>query len=325
MSNRIKLRSIKMDKNYMQVINSLPNEIKDLLKDFPQILQSNVKEVSIRTQKPITIVTFSGNFFPKTDGGFSKHIPISPYIITNNMLFDCIKVLTEYSLHSYKNNINAGFFTIKGGHRIGVVGSCIYDEINPRKIISIKEISSLNIRIARQIKGVANDLVKEIYSKNIGSTLIVGAPATGKTTLLRDICFCLANTSNQILPYSSKVALIDERGELASVYQGIPQNDVGILTDVYDGYSKFDGMNFAIKTISPDVILIDEISSQSDIESIKYSLHSGVAVIATTHAKNERELFAKNHLKRLILDGAFDYIIYLNSKNSYKITNVKIS
>lgn len=312
-----------MDKNYQQVANSLPIEIKKILENFPEILQSNVKEISIRTQKPITIVTFNGNFFPKIDGGFSKHLPISPYIMSSDILFECIKVLTEYSLHSYKNNINSGFFTIKGGHRVGVVGSCIYDEINPKKIISIKEISSLNIRIARQIRGVADNLVKEIFAKNISSTLIVGAPATGKTTLLRDISYCLSNTNNRILPYSSKVALIDERGELASVYQGIPQNDVGILTDVYDGYNKFDGMNFAIKTISPDVILIDEISSQSDIESIKYSLNSGVAIIATTHAKNERELLSKKHLKRLIAEGGFKNIIYLNSKNSYKISKLK--
>lgn len=312
-----------MDKNYLQVVTSLPNELKKLLLEFPEILQSTVKEISLRVQKPIVIVTFNGNYFPKQEGGFSKHLPIKPYVLTTEMLFECIKELTEYSLHSYKNNINAGFFTIKGGHRIGVVGSCVYDELNPKKIQSIKEISSLNIRVARQIKGVATNLVKEIYSQNITSTLIVGAPATGKTTLLRDISCSLSNITNRILPYPTKVALIDERGELASVYQGVAQNDIGILTDVYDGYKKGDGMNFAIKTMSPDVILIDEISTQSDMDSIRASLNSGVSIIATTHAKNERELYSKKPIYRLLCEGAFENIIYLNSKNSYKITKFK--
>lgn len=303
-----------MDKNYVQVIKSLPKEVENFLIDLPETLQSTVKEISLRVQKPITIVTFNGNYFPKKDGGYSKHLPMKSYILTSEMLFECIKILTEYSLHSYKNDINSGFFTIKGGHRIGVVGTCIYDELNPKKINSIKQISSLNIRIARQIKGVATNLAKELYIKDITSTLIVGAPASGKTTLLRDLSCIISNM------YSSKVALIDERGELASVYQGVAQNDVGFLTDVYDGYKKGDGMNFAIKTMSPDVILIDEISTQSDMDSIRISLNSGVSIIATTHAKNERELYSKKAIYRLLLEGAFENIIYLNSKSSYKIT-----
>lgn len=306
-----------MDNNYQEVVQNLPNEVQAYLYDLPVSLQTTVKEISLRVQKPITIVTFNGNYFPKLEGGYTKHLPIKPYILSSEMLFECVKVLTEYSLHSYKNDINAGFFTIKGGHRIGVVGSCIYDEINPKKIKSVNQISSLNIRIARQVKGVATSLVKQIFEDGIGSTLIVGAPATGKTTLLRDISCCISNI------YSSKVAIIDERGELASVYQGVPQNDVGVLTDVYDGYKKGDGMNFAIKTMSPDVILIDEVSTQSDMDSIRFSLNSGVAVIATTHAKNERELFAKKPIYRLLCEGAFENIIYLNSKNSYKISKLK--
>lgn len=307
-----------MDKNYNQVVTALPSEFKYLL-EFPEILQPTIKEISLRVQKPVTISTFSGNYFPKIDGGFSKHLPIKPCILTKEMLFNCIKTLTEYSLHSYKNNINAGFFTIKGGHRIGVVGSAVYEENNPKRIQSIKEISSLNIRIAREIKGVATNLIKELYQRNLTSTLIVGAPATGKTTLLRDITCCLSSITN----VCKKVALIDERGEIASVYQGIPQNDIGFLTDVYDGYKKGDGMNFAIKTMAPDVILIDEISTQSDMDSIRTSLNSGVTIIATTHAKNEKELYNKKPIYRLIKEGAFENIVYLDSKNSYKIAKIK--
>lgn len=307
-----------MDKNYLQVVKALPKEVQDYLTELPETLQPTVKEISLRIQKPITIVTFSGNYFPKNEGGFAKHLPIKPYILSSDTLFNCIKVLTEYSLHSYKNDINSGFFTIKGGHRVGVVGSCIYDELNPKKINSIKQISSLNIRVARQIKGVATGLVKEIFPQAVSSTLIVGAPATGKTTFLRDISCCISNM------YSMKVALIDERGELASVYQGVPQNDVGVLTDVYDGYKKGDGMSFAIRTIAPEVILIDEVYTQADMDAIRFCLNSGVSIIATTHAKNERELLAKKPIYRLLAEGAFENIVYLNNKSSYKVTKFKV-
>lgn len=294
-----------MDIKYLEAIRSLAKNLTAMLSSFPTELQGQVREISLRADKPVVISTFGGEYFLKKDGGFSKFMPISPYIVPREELFDCIKVLTEYSLHSYKSEINSGFITIKGGHRAGLCGSCSYSE---GKISSISSISSINLRIARQIKGVAQGLVKQLYSNEVGSTLIAGPPASGKTTLLKDIARCL---SNGTLAYNTKLSIIDERGEIGAVYRGIPQNDIGIMSDVFDGYKKGDGMEAAIRSMSPKVIMADEISGLDDVEKIKQSLNSGVSIIATAHAQSLDELYRKKYICELLQEGSFKHIILL--------------
>ncbi|MEG0692609.1 MAG: ATPase, T2SS/T4P/T4SS family [Oscillospiraceae bacterium] len=295
-----------MDMKYLEAIRSLTKNLTSMLSGFPTELQGFAREVSIRTDKPIVVSTFSGEYFLKKDGGFSKFMPITPYIVTREELFECVRVLTEYSLHSYKSEINSGFITIKGGHRAGVCGSCVYEN---GEIITVNNISSINLRIARQVKGVATSLVKNIYRDSISSTIIAGPPASGKTTMLKDIARCM---SNGTLNYNTKLCIIDERGEIAAVYRGTPQNDVGIMTDVFDGYKKGDGMEAAIRSMSPKVIILDEISGLDDVSKIKQSLNAGVAVIATVHAQSIDELFRKKYICEMLNEGNFKHIVLLN-------------
>ena len=145
------------------------------------------------------------------------------------------------------------------------------------------------------------------------STLIAGAPASGKTTLLKDIARCLGSglTGSFV-----KLSLIDERGEIAAVYRGAPQNDVGITTDVFDGYQKGEGMLIAIRSMSPRALILDEIAGEEDAASVRQGLNAGAAVIATVHAASLDELYRKTHVRTLIAEGAFQKIVILRGADA---------
>ncbi|MEG0895060.1 MAG: ATPase, T2SS/T4P/T4SS family [Oscillospiraceae bacterium] len=281
--------------NFDNVLNALPPHIKSLLKSIPD----DTKEITLRVRRPLCVSLGTTYLYVSNLGNIKTSLE-DCYIVSKDDISDTLKIATEYSIHSYKEQINSGFITIKGGHRIGICGTAFYKD---EKIQNISDISTLNIRIARQQKGVATEILHRVK----GSILIVGAPSSGKTTLLRDIARQLGS--------KEKISLIDERGELACCYNGIPQNDVGALTDILDGYKKSDGMQIALRTLSPKTIILDEIGNSSDCSSIEESVNSGVKIIATAHASSKDELLKRKNIKELI-ELAFDYIVFLQDANS---------
>lgn len=294
-----------MDSKFLEAARALGQPVSGLISSFDENLQGSVREICIRAGRPVAISTFDTNYFLKKGGGFTKHTPLSPYLTSREEMRECVRVLTDYSLHSFKNEMNAGFITVKGGHRAGLCGSCVYEK---GKIIAVNEISSISLRVARQIKGSAAFLCKSLFSKGLYSVLIAGPPACGKTTLLRDMARCL---SGGVLTFSAKTSLIDERGEIAAVYQGVPQNDVGVLTDIFDGYGKEDGMQQAIRAMSPQVLLLDELSGVEDIHSVRRCMGAGAAVIATIHAGSKEELQSRVGVSELLKAGGFSKIVLL--------------
>lgn len=291
----------------MQALNGLTQGLKTILSSVDDEIQRTTREICLRADRPLIISAFNKDWFWDKQGFVREDFNSNVYIVSKSELEECVKILTEYSIHSYKDKINMGFITINGGHRAGIVGSCISSD---DKVIAITNISSINLRIARQIKGVAASVIKTEFKDGLCSMLIVGSPASGKTTMLRDITYSL---SQGVGSKHIKLALIDERGEIAAVKDGIPQNDVGIFTDVLDGYSKGIGMMIAIRSMSPKAIVIDEIGSEEDANSIRQSINAGVKIIATAHAGSLDELMRKKHIMRLIQECAFDKIIILGS------------
>jgi len=228
------------------------------------------EEVRIRIKKPIIILNRNDEIV------LSENITAAEF----SDIFDKI---TEGSVYTFFEDINNGFITIKGGHRVGVCGNAI---MNDGKITAVKEISSLNIRVAKEINGAGRRAYEKItHGDEIKNTIIVSPPGCGKTTLLRDLTRLISDNTKGI-----KISLIDERCEIAASYLGEPQNNVGIRTDVFSGYLKRDGIIQAVRSMSPDLIVVDEIGTIVDMDSLITAHLSGVKIIASIHGNNFKSI-----------------------------------
>lgn len=296
---------------YDEAVEGLCGSLKESLKSLPSEMKQKIKEIHVRQGRPLTVNTGGEVLFVTRAGGLSRQFSSQVYIAEKRELNESFKILCGYSVHSFQNEIRAGFLTIKGGHRAGICGTAVTEQ---GRLSGVRDISSISLRVARQIKGAANDLLAKAYAggstalPNVCSTLIAGVPASGKTTLLRDLIRQLASGACGRL---YKVAVVDERGELGAAFQGAPQNDLGYCCDLLDGYPKGEGMNLALRTLSPHIIVCDEIGAEEDAAAIMASLNAGVPVIATVHASCLEELLKRRHIAGLLRDGAFDKIAFL--------------
>lgn len=203
---------------------------------------------------------------------------------------------------------------MQGGHRVGITGNVVMKD---DKVININYIYSLNFRIAKQVIGCSNKILKYVINQeenNIYSTLIVSPPGVGKTTLVRDLIRRISNGMEQINFKGINVGLVDERGEIAAMYRGIPQNDVGVRTDILDNVSKDIGMTMLIRSMAPKVIVADEIGTQNEVEAIQYAVCSGIKGIFTAHGASMEDIKLNPAINELIENCAFERIIFMSSK-----------
>ncbi|MBE5936820.1 MAG: stage III sporulation protein AA [Lachnospiraceae bacterium] len=234
--------------------------------------------------------------------------------LTVENLRDCVKSVSEYSIYAYEDNISQGFITIKGGHRIGFSG-----KVNKEagKIKSIRNITFINIRIAREIKGCADGILPYLFDgERILNTIIISPPGGGKTTLLRDVTRQLSDGwgNEKQCQQGLSVGVVDERSEICACYRGIPQNDVGLRTDVYDNCSKAEGIYRLIRSMSPKVVAVDELGTKEDVVAVRYAIVSGCAVIATVHGSSVEDI-CNNHLLFEMIDRSlFQRYVLLTDK-----------
>ncbi|MDE6035964.1 MAG: Flp pilus assembly complex ATPase component TadA [Ruminococcus sp.] len=215
--------------------------------------------------------------------------------ITAEDIRQTVDKLCHYSVHSCSRELREGYFVLKGGIRVGVAGT--YSETAGKTISSF---NALNFRIARCVKGCAERIAEQIYGKSV---LICGGVNTGKTTVLRDLCRIYGNRI--------KISLIDERNEIASVTDGVPENDVGVLTDILVGCGRAEGIISAVRTLSPDMIFCDEISTPEDVSAISGAYGCGVGFTATVHAENYENLLKRRTIRPLLENGIFEYAVFL--------------
>lgn len=276
-----------------------PESISNYLSEY--LKSSTLQEIRVKIGKPLIVLDGEKEYVLKY--GTSKED--MQYILQR---------ISNYSLYACEEDIKQGFITIKGGHRVGIAGECVMDG---GKIKTIKNIASLNIRISRQRIGCSKEIIKYIYNDGtVYNTMIISPPKCGKTTILRDISRVLSEKGK-------KISIIDERSEVAACYKGIPQMDVGIRTDVLDNCLKSEGMIMAIRSLSPEVLICDEIGMTEDIEALLMAFNSGVNIIVTLHGKSIEDLYNRKVFEDIISNNILKRVIILgNSRGVGTIENV---
>ena len=261
-------------------------------------IEENIEEIRIRINRPIILKLRN------------QDICIN-YIVTEKDIMQTLEKLCENSLYAYKKQIAEGYITVKGGHRVGITGTGVVEE---EKIINLKYISSLNFRIAREVKGCSKNILKEIINQKdntIYNTIIVAPPGKGKTTMLRDVVRNISNGIQELSFTGKNCGLIDERGEIAACYRGIPQKDVGIRTDIIENVSKEKGIMMLIRSMAPEVIACDEIGSSQDVQAIEKAVISGVKGIFTMHGKSIDDVKNNKDINKLLEKNILEKIIFI--------------
>lgn len=282
-----------------QVMRILSEKVRFVLNKVSVTELSKVQEIRLRLNKNLSVCILDKEYFITDDGKLTRNNSIGIKVEKSD-IETTFNIACQYSLHSFQKELSQGYITVLGGNRIGLCGTAI---IKNDTVETIKDISSLNIRVARQIIGCANELYTRFFISNIQSTLIVGAPSSGKTTILRDLCRQLGQVD--------KISIIDERNEISATVNGVPQNDVGALSDIFNSYPKSEGIITAIRVMSPKIIVCDEIGTQQDVSALENAVHSGVKIIATAHAGSIEEAMRRTGLSRLISFGAFNTVVLL--------------
>ena len=296
-----------------EVINSLSINLREKLK---KVLENNIniEEIRIRANKPLILNANNKDYFYNLKLNRLDSKLDNPYIVSKEDVEQTFQIICKYSIHSFLDDIKKGFITLKGGHRVGLVGKVIIED---GQVKNIKHISSLNIRISKEVLGCSDKVMHHIINgrNGVNNTLIISPPQCGKTTLLRDIIRNLSN-GNKLFNFDGlKVALIDERNEISGSYLGIPQMDIGIRTDIIETCPKDIGIMMLLRSMSPNLIVTDEIGNINEIKALYTALNGGVSLITTVHGDSIEDIRNRKELSSLLDKELFKKVIILSAKN----------
>ena len=251
--------------------------------------KAKINEIRLRNGRYLTVSVLANEFYITGKGKMSDN-SCNAVLITAEDIDYTYKTALRNTIYSFKREISQGYIITEGGNRVGFCGTAVLDEYGKNE--TLKNISSVSIRIAREAIGSSNELIDKLHlNDELKNVLILGPPSSGKTTLLRDLCRQIGN--------EKRISLIDDKNEISASFKAASQNDIGNFTDVFDSYSKYYGILSAVKIMSPQLIICDEIGTKDDLEALDFAINSGVYIISTMLSYDIDDAYKKPYMKNL--------------------------
>ena len=306
-----KIKSLNKDLFPESLRRWLGDDLASILGQIQEIDIKDIEEIRLRIDKPFLLVGAHKEYF--IDGRGRVVAEERGYRVQREDIMQTLERMTQSCLYAAEEEMKQGFITLPGGHRVGITGEAI---MKNGDVQTLKHISALNIRLAKAIAGGAELILPKLLTKegSIYHTLILSPPRGGKTTLLRDLIRNLSDGNHSLRLPGQTVGVVDERRELAGMWQGVPTYNLGCRTDILDGCPKRLGISMLIRSMAPQVVAVDELGHPEDVEAVLDALRTGVKILSTAHASNLVEAYQRSTLRALFELRVFERVVVLSRR-----------